>query len=151
MYLSEVPRYRDTIMEQLCKCDRVVELMRPEEKPDMRASDMAYRYIYPYDHIVDKTTAAGIYLCFDIVAPRVVNRAFTDLRIYFWIIAHDRRMRTPQGLVTDLLSNEIEKMMNGSREFGLGRVELSAWDRFNPADCFHGRSLVYRTVDFNRG
>ena len=101
----------------------------------------------PHSH---KTTEVGTYLCFDVAAPRIIDRAFSDFRIYFWIISHERAMRTPKGLVTDLLSCEVDKLMNGSREFGLGRVELMGWDRFTPADDFHGRSLTYRTVDFNR-
>lgn len=150
MYLSEIPRYRDVVMERICKCDAIIDLIRPEDQPDMKASDMAYKYIFPYDYIADKTTEVGTYLCFDVAAPRIIDRAFSDFRIYFWIISHERAMRTPKGLVTDLLSCEVDKLMNGSREFGLGRVELMGWDRFTPADDFHGRSLTYRTVDFNR-
>ena len=150
MYLSDIPKYRDTIMEQICKCDTIINLIRPEDRPNMKTSELAYQYIFPYGRIIDKTADVGTYLCFDIVAPRVVNRAFTDFRINFWLIAHDRRMQTPKGLVTDLLSIEVEKIMNGSKAFGLGSVELMTWDRFTPAESFNGRSLMYRTVDFNR-
>jgi len=150
MYLDEVPRYRDEIMEGLCKCDTIVNLIRPKDQPDLRSADLAYKYIFPYDRLIDKTTEAGTYICFDIVAPRTVNRSFTDFRIYIWVIAHERTMRTPKGLVTDLLCIEIDKLMNGSKSFGLGQTYLTTWDRFNPAEDFHGRSLVYRTYDFNR-
>ena len=86
----------------------------------------------------------------NIIAPRIINRSFSDFNIYIWIIAHERTMRTPKGLVTDLLTTEVDKLINGSNGFGLGRVELKSWDRFTPAEDFHGRTLVYRTVDFNR-
>lgn len=150
MYLEEIPKYRDTIVQQLLKSDTIISLLGTDESRPKKPSDMVYQYLYPYDRIIDKTSEAGNYLCFDIVAPRIINRAFTDFRIYFWIISHDRWMQTPKGLASDLLSIEVEHIMNGSRNFGLGTVELTGWDRFNPAECFHGRSLVYRTVDFNR-
>lgn len=150
MYFEEIPNYRDTIMESICKCDAIIDLLRPEDQPTMKASEMPYKYIFPYGHIIDKTTEVGTYICFDVVAPRVIDRNFTDFRIDFWIISHERRMKTPKGLVTDLLTIELDKLINGSRCFGLGRVELMTWDRFTPAEDFHGRSLVYRTVDFNR-
>lgn len=150
MYFEEIPNYRDTIMEHICKCEAITDLLRSEEQSDLKASDMPYKYIFPYGHLIDKTTDVGTYICFDVIAPRVVNRTFTDFRIEFWIISHERRMRTPKGLVTDLITTELDKLINGSRCFGLGKVELMTWDRFTPAEDFHGRSLVYRTVDFNR-
>lgn len=150
MYLSEVPLYRDTITQQICSNDKIIDLIRPDDMLGMKSENLIYKYIFPYDHIIDKATAAGTYLCFDIEAPRIVNRTFVDLRIYFWIITHDRKIATPKGLRGDLLSIAIEKMMNGSRNFGLGAVELQAWGRFSPAEKFHGRLLMYQTVDFNR-
>ena len=150
MYLEEIPKYRDTIVEQFIKSEKIVSLLGSDDDGNEEPSGLVYKYIFPFDHIVDKTTTAGNYICFDIVAPRVVSRAFVDFRIYIWIISHDRWMQTPQGLSTDLLSIEIERIMNGSKNFGLGTVELTNWDRFVPADGFHGRMLVYRTVDFNR-
>ena len=96
MYFEQIPKYRDTIMESICKCDAIIDLVRPEDNPNMGA------------------------------------------------------MRTPKGLVTDLLTTEIDKLINGNNCFGLGRVELKSWDKFTPAEDFHGTTLVYRTVDFNR-
>ena len=150
MYFEEIPNYRDTIMRSICKCDRIVELLRPKNQPTMKASDMPYKYIFPYGHLIDKSTEVGTYICFDIVAPRIINRSFIDFRMDFWIISHERDMKTQHGLITDLLTIELDKLINGSKCFGLGEVELVGWDRFTPADGFHGRSLVYRTVDFNR-
>lgn len=150
MYFEEIPNYRDTIMQSICKSKAIVDLLRPEDAPDMKAMEMPYKYIFPYGHIIDKTTEVGTYICFDLIAPRVIDRTFTDFRIDFWIISHERRIRTPKGLVTDLLTIELDKLINGSRCFGLGRVELMDWDRFVPAENFHGRSLVYKTIDFNR-
>lgn len=150
MYFEDVPKYRDTIMESICKCDAIVELLRPENQPQMSAKELPYKFIFPWGKIVDKATEAGVYICFDIAVPRVINKTFTDFRIDFWIMAHERKMRTDKGLVTDLITIELDKLINGSRAFGLGKVELKTWDGFKPADGFDGRVLVYRTVDFNR-
>lgn len=86
--------------------------------------------------MVGKTTDVGTYICFDIVAPRIINRSFSDFNIYIWIIAHERTMRTPKGLVTDLLTTEIDKLINGNNCFGLGRVELKSWDKFRRLKIF---------------
>lgn len=98
MYFEQIPKYRDTIMESICKCDAIIDLVRPEDNPNMGAMDLAYKRIFPYDFMVGKTTDVGTYICFDIVAPRIINRSFSDFNIYIWIIAHERTMRTPKGL-----------------------------------------------------
>ena len=150
MHLEEVPKYRDTIVESICKCSEIINLIRPSELPDLSVSDMVDRFIFPYDRIIEKTSEVGVYICFDIVVPRVINHAFDDFRIVIRVIAHNRRMRTPKGLVTDLICSEIDKIINGSNGFGIGKVEFKNWEPFNPAEGFYGRTLIYRTVDFNR-
>lgn len=150
MYLEQLPDYRTNIMSGICRSSEIIDLLRPSDNPDMPVIEMQYKYIFPYDHIVDTTTEAGAYLCFDIDVPRVIDRTFVDLSIYIWIIVHERYMCVPNGLRLDRLGIAVEKLMNGSRDFGLGTVELKSFTRLNPAEQFHGRAMVYRTVDFNR-
>lgn len=150
MYLEQLPDYRDEIMSGICQSDDIINLLRPENDPNMPIIDMQYKYIFPYDHMVNTTTEAGAYLCFDIDVPRVIDRTFVDLTIYIWIIVHERYMRMPDGLRLDKLGIAIEQLMNGSKDYGLGTVELKSFTRLNPAEQFHGRALVYKTVDFNR-
>lgn len=54
------------------------------------------------------------------------------------------------GVLLDKLSVEINKMLNGSRFYGLGQLKLSSVQRFEPITDYLGRVLVYSTVDFNR-
>lgn len=150
MNLKEVPHYRNEIMEYILKNQDITKILLSKCDSEMSPRELAYHYVYPYDYIVGKTSDAGVYICFDIRVPRVINRTFNDFQINIWIIAHERCMRTDEGLVTDLLSSKIDELINGSRCFGLGEVELESWDYFTPAEDFHGRALMYRTVDFNR-
>ena len=86
MYFEQVPEYRDTIMESICKCDAIIDLIRPTEAPEMSAKEMAYKYIFPYDFIVGKTSEVGTYICFDVIAPRIINRSFSDLISIFGLL-----------------------------------------------------------------
>lgn len=149
MYLEDIPRYRDTMMESICKSENIVNLIQSVDTK-LKPRDLPYKRVFPYNYIINKTTEAGIYICFDISIPRVIDRAFNDYRLYFWIIAHERWMKTPKGLSSDIISSEIDKLINGSNCFGLGRVELKESEPFTPAEDFYGRVLTYRTVDFNR-
>ena len=62
MYFEQIPKYRDTIMESICKCDAIIDLVRPEDNPNMGAMDLAYKRIFPYDFMVGKTTDVGTYI-----------------------------------------------------------------------------------------
>lgn len=46
MYFEQIPKYRDTIMESICKCDAIIDLVRPEDNPNMGAMDLAYKRIF---------------------------------------------------------------------------------------------------------
>lgn len=67
-----------------------------------------------------------------------------------WIFSHQSILRTNEGVRTDILSNEVDKIMNGNKDLGLGTTELKTVGRVNPAKDYFGRTLVYRSVDFNR-
>ena len=60
-------------------------------------------------------------------------------------------MSLPQGGVrTDKLCSEISKIINGSRYFGLGELELSSVKRFAPMTDFQGKVMVFNAKEFNR-
>ena len=73
-----------------------------------------------------------------------------DISILFWTFTHQTLMCTSEGIRTDILASEVDKIINGNRNLGLGTVELKKVLRVNPAKDYHGRSLLYRSVDFNR-
>jgi hypothetical protein len=147
-----VARYREKLMERLCMSEAARSLAGPprDEGDLIHPWDLPYKYVFPYAKIIDKADEAAVYICFDVESPRAIGSTFADMLIRVWILSHYRCIRTPNGLATDLLSSEVDKILNGSSEFGLGRVELKSWSAFSPADGFHGVMLVYRTVDFSR-
>ena len=71
--------------------------------------------------------------------------------IYIWPFTHKSKMRMPNGgILLDALCIEIDKMLNGSRFYGLGQLKLSNVSRFVPTTDYLGRALTYTAVDFNK-
>ena len=151
MYLEELPKYRDTVAENICTSTSILKLLELNSDSTLIPSQLPHNIVFPYSKIIDKTTNVGVYICFDLRVPRVIGRTFSDFYIDIYIIAHERRLKTDFGLITDLIASEIDKLINGSKCFGLGRVELKSLEPFSPAEKFYGTALIYRTVDFNRG
>ena len=92
-------------------------------------------------------------MCFDvdIMERRQTNKTYYYPVIYIWILAHKSKMKTKKkGVLVDAIACEIDKMLNGSRYYGQGELELGPVSRFIPTIDYLGRELVYNTRDFNR-
>ena len=149
MYLEELSKYKIEIMKRLCLSEKIQSLILLS-KSQNSGREMMYKNIFPYAFVPDTVTNAGTFICFDLEVQRVENRTFKDINILFWIFTHQSLMRADGGIRTDLIASEVDKILNGNRDLGLGTVELKKVLRVNPAKDYHGRSLVYRSVDFNR-
>lgn len=150
MHLDEITKYKQEIMKQICKNEAILQYIRPKNAPDMAGRDMLYKYVFPYSYVPETTQEASTFLCFDVDIPNVQNRTFKDCRIMVWMFCHNSLMRCEKGTRLDLLADEIDRMLNGSRAFGLGTLELDEALRFHPVADYWGRELAYNAVDFNR-
>ena len=149
MYLEELSKYKIEIMKRLCLSKEIQSLILFSESEN-QGKEMMYKNIFPYAFIPDTVTDASTFICFDLEIQRVQNRTFKDINMLFWIFTHQSLMRTENGIRTDIIANEVDKILNGNKNFGLGTSELKKVLRINPAKDYHGRSLIYKTVDFNR-
>ncbi len=60
-------------------------------------------------------------------------------------------MRAPGGGVrVDNLVSELAKVLNGSRYYGLGELDLRSVKRFAPMTDFQGKYMVFDAKDYNR-
>lgn len=149
MYLEELSKYKIEIMKSLCldeKIQRLILLLPSQNN----GKEMMYKNIFPYSFIPDTVTKASTFICFDLEVKRVQNRTFKDIDVMFWIFTHQTLMRTNDGIRIDLLANEVDNIFNGNKNFGLGTMELKLVTLMSPAKDYHGKTLVYRSVDFNR-
>ncbi len=149
MYLDELSKYKIELMKRLCLNSKIQSLILLSESQN-QGKEMMYKYIFPYAFVPDTVTNSSTFICFDLEVQRVQNRTFKDINILFWIFTHHSLMRTSEGIRTDVLANEVDKILNGNSDLGLGTVELKKVLRVNPAKDYHGRHLVYKSVDFNR-
>lgn len=149
MYLEELSKYKIEIMKRLCLDTEIQSLILLSESQN-QGREMMYKNIFPYAFVPNTVTNANTFICFDLEVQRVENRTFKDINILFWIFTHQSLMRTDEGIRTDLIASEVDKILNGNKDLGLGTVELKKVLRVNPAKDYHGRTLVYRSVDFNR-
>lgn len=150
MQLEEFYDYKNQLMEDLLTNDTVVKLIDPEtEFEDPRG--LAYTRVFPCEYIPETIEHGHTYICFDVDVQKSSNKTYLLPTLYIWVFAHRSLLRLPEGGVrTDKLCSEICKTINGSREYGLGELNLYSVKRFAPLTDFQGKCMTFHAVDFNR-
>ncbi len=149
--LEEFTEYKNTLMQAICTSEPIVNLLKLDtDKAGITGKDMRYNRIYPYNYVPPTTEHATTYVCFTVTAPNVKDGLITELRLTIYVFTHQDIMRTQNGIRTDLLVSEIDKLLNGSTKYGLGKVKLKACDVMQvPCRGYSGLYLVYSVNDFN--
>jgi hypothetical protein len=150
-HLEEFTEYKNTLMKAICTSDTIVGLLKLEtDKPDITGREMRYDRIFPYNYVPLTTQNAKTFVCFVVTAPNVKDGIVTDLTLTVFVFTHQDIMRTDKGMRTDLLVSEIDKLLNGSTDYGLGKVKLKMCDVLQvPVRGYSGLFSVYTVKDFN--
>lgn len=149
--LEEFTSYKQTLMQALCTSEPIVKLLTLDtDPPDITGRDLRYKRIFPYNYVPLTTEVATTFICFTVTAPNVKDNLISNLYLTVYVFTHQDIMRTSNGMRTDLLVSEIDKILNGSTSYGLGKVSLKACDVMTvPARGYCGLYSVYTVKDFN--
>lgn len=150
MQLEELFDYKNAFMEDLLTNKTIVELINDDISLE-NSSSLVYEQVFPYEFIPDTVEHGKTFVCVDVDISRAINKTFLLPTLFVWVFTHKSLLSLPQGGVrTDKLCSEIAKTINGSREYGLGELELTSVKRFAPITDFQGKVMVFNAKDFNR-
>lgn len=151
MDLVEFYDYKNLLMKDLCCNPEVVKLVTGNPNPKVPNHQLAYTQIFPYENVLETESEAKTFICFDVDIIQVPSKTYYVPVLYIWALAHKSNFRLPEGgLLLDKLTVEINKMLNGSRYFGMGELKLTSVHRFIPILDYEGRALTYTAKDWNR-
>lgn len=150
MQLKEFFDYKNKLMEDILTNEIVVNLLN--EDVDMEhAAELAYSQVFPFEFLPDTIEHGHTFICFDVDLQATTSKTFLSPVLYVWVFTHKSKLRLPEGGVrTDRLASELADMLNGSRFYGLGELDLYSVKRFAPATDFNGKMIVFHATDFNR-
>ena len=150
MQLQEFFDYKNQLMEDLLTNEDIVRLI-DDTVALQNADSLAYTHVFPFEYIPDTVQEGKTYICFDVDVQRTADKTFLSPTLFVWVFTHRSKLRLPEGGVrTDKLCSEICKAINGSREYGLGELNLYSVKRFAPMTDFQGKVLTFYAKDFNR-
>lgn len=148
--LDEFFDYKNRLMQDLLTNKDIVKLVN-EDLDFNKSKSLAYTQVFPYEYVPDTVEQGKTFVCFDVDIQKSVNKTYLLPTLYVWVFTHKSKLRLPEGGVrTDKLCSEIAEIMNGSRNYGLGELDLYSVKRFAPMTDFQGKVMSFYAVDFNR-
>jgi len=150
MQLEDFFDYKNQLMEDILTNDTLVDLL--EDIDIVRdPKDLAYTRVFPCEYVPSTVEEGKTFICFDVDVQSVSNKTFLNPVLYIWVFTHKSKLRLPEGGVrTDKICSEICKMINGSRKYTIGELNLFAIKRFAPMTDFQGKMMTFVGKEFNR-
>lgn len=149
--LQEITLYKDRMAQAFCTSSGLSDLLQLDNSPIVVGKDLMYARVFPYAHVPNVSEEGQSFICFDIDVPTVQSDIIKTVQINIYVMAHQNIMRLPEnkGMRIDVMASEVDKIMNGSTQYGLGTVELMSMRGFTPITGYYGRELKYRVKDIN--
>lgn len=158
-HLKELTKFKEEAMRLIVTNPALMQLVvnnntecfaEPVEKP----GQYLYKNIYPYKHSLGETeTEKKTYITMDIADFGIVNNHFKSMVIAIYIFTHRDLMRITEGghnkVRVDRMGEEIEKLFNKARGFGIGALQFSGLQSLDVNDDFQGIVILYETMEFD--
>ena len=138
-------------MEDLLTNKSIIRLLSDDCAVLEDPESLVYKQVFPYEFIPETVEHGQTFICCDVDIQKSMNKTFLQPALYIWVFTHKSKLRLPEGGVrVDKLCSEIAKAINGSRNYGLGELDLYSVKRFAPITDYQGKVLLFYATDFNR-
>ena len=151
MQLADFFDYKNQLMKDIVTNREIVRLIDADGINMSNSTELAYTHVFPCEYVPETVQDGNTFICFDVDVQRGTDKTFLNPILYVWVFTHRSKLRLPEGGVrTDKLCNEICKAIDGSREYGLGELNLYSCRRFAPMTDFQGKVLTFEAKEFKR-
>ena len=156
-HLDELINYSSQIITKLMNSPEVVGLMMDVSPADVTEEDMerAREHMYDYDYIDETVQTAGAYIMVDVDMVAAPTGTIKDVEAYVQIVVsktymklNNKKFKGMRGNRRDNLARQIDLLINGSRDFGIGKLLLVTARTANVPAAFSSKLLTYRAADF---
>lgn len=156
-HLDELINYSSQIITALMNSPEVVGLIVDKQAADVTEEDMdrAREQMFDYDYIDETTQEAKAYIMVDVDMVASPTGTIKDIEVYVQIAVsktyqklNTRTFKGVRGNRRDNLARQIDLLINGRRDFGIGKLQLTSARTANVPSSFTSKLLTYRSSDF---
>ena len=149
-HLSSITDFKRTIVNKFLRDRKFVDLVTASEDHELPASDLLSRQVFLYDYIDGTVKADRVYVCVDADDSWEETPAVTQFEIYISIAVPKSLMDMNGEIRRDAIAQRIDQMLNGSTEFGFGKLKRKPGGRAQFSEAFRARVLRYSVENWNR-
>lgn len=152
--------YKSTVITQICGSQPVLALLADEPSLDID-SDRAYRVtdecIFDFNYIDRTVERSDAFIMVETDMVEATSGTMNAWELYVQIVCHKgyvgmdaKKFKGIRGNRLDNLICQVDQLLNGTRLFGIGRLELQECSVAVVPDSFASKMLTYRIEDFRR-
>jgi len=156
---EELIDYPYEVAIKISTSPEIIQLLLDNPTANPEDYNLINTQIFSDDYIPETLNEVQKFICVDADIPKVTNSTTKDVEVTIYVFMHHDCMkldnliwkeRRGKGNRRDHLCNEITKLLNGSSEFGIGKLELTSTMRFRPAKDYSGRMMKFKAKSFNQ-
>lgn len=159
-FLDDGIRYKSEVIKQICKSQPTIGLLGNNPNIDLRSEDASYimdNNIYDFNYVSKTIERADAFIMVDADMIGPTSGTMNSWELYVQVVCHKdyvpldpSTFKGVSGNRLDNLAGEIDSLLNGTRLFGIGQLDLAGCVTASVPDSFSSKLLTYRINEFRR-
>lgn len=154
MTLKDIGIYKNRLLSTIVNSEDICELILGKDYDKTNVDKkLIYKNVFPYLYVDETQTKQESYICIEVDVPRTIDFSFKDMKIIIWCYCHKSIMKYSKkeylGTRADILSDMVDRFLNSSNDFGIGRLKLQSCTTISSSKEHYGRQLIYSCSEFN--
>lgn len=165
MNLEELGSFKDKAISRLIQDDNIVDVLIGDAAKDPDADietlllgesgSGANGCVFKFEYVPDTQENAKTFLCVeDVPIQSASGDTIVGIKLYVFAYCSKSIMQTYRranaaGTRIDILMSDIDKILNGNRDFGIGKLIREDGDIYKPEKTYYGRMAVYSVASFS--
>lgn len=159
-YVDQLIEYKDRVIDMLGNSPEIVALILDDPDIDMESDEAAKiftEHLWDYQYVDETVQEAGAHIMVEAARTGDNNSTIQDFSLFIEIVVskeyiklNHKKFIGMNGNRLDNLARFVDKCMNGSRDFGIGKLKPKDIRPVSTPKMFRGVMLTYTPVDFGR-
>lgn len=150
--LKDIGAFKNIFLSSIINSHDICSLLlNKEDFSEEEKESLIYERVFPYLYIDDIQTNVESYICFEVTIPRC-SGTIKDLQLSVLCCCHKDYMKYKKedylGTRVDILSDMVEREIQDSTEFGIGKLSLQSVRYIFPSTKYYARELIFNVPEF---
>lgn len=158
-HIDQLVDYNQLVVNRILASQEVMALISNDPNLNLDSDAAAEWEEHVIDHawVDDTVQEAGAFITVDVDIPLMSSGTIKEMRVYVEVLVSKTYMKLSPSLFKgckgnrrDNIVRQIDLLLNGSLDFGIGRLDLKNIRTVTTANKFAGKLLTYEVSDFAR-